>query len=367
MGNPTLVGVTVAVALVAAGLAAVLYQLVRQQGRLLLRLDHVERRLGLDPRRSLALDADPAGDPASSGLAVGTEMPAFELPDLEGRSVTLEQLRGRRALLVHWSARCGFCAQIASELAALAPQLDRSGVRLLLIGHGPAADEEELAREHGLEGSLLIAGQGSTDLEAFAGLGTPSAYLLDAEGRVAEPLAIGAIQVPALARLAAGVSEEEGPRKTRLPGERPLAESRIERNGLSAGTPAPVFELPEVRGGTVSLSEHRGRKVLLIFSDPHCGPCGKLAPHLIRLHEEHRNNGLDLLLVGRGEIEENRRYATEQGFEFPVVVQRRWELSKQYGIFATPVGFLIGEDGVIARNVARGYDEILSLVKGAEQ
>ena len=179
---------------------------------------------------------------------------------------------------------------------------------------------------------------------------------------MAEPIAVGAEAVPALARRAAGGA---APRRTRLPGERPLSASRIEREGLAPGTPAPAFELPEVRGGTVSLAAHRGRKVLLVFSDPHCGPCEELAPHLVSLHERHRGNGLDLLLVGRGEAEENRRKAEEHGFTFPVLLQRRWEVSRQYGIFAAPVGFLIDENGVIAKRVAQGIDQILALAPNA--
>jgi len=66
-------------------------------------------------------------------------------------------------------------------------------------------------------------------------------------------------------------------------------------------------------------------------------------------------------MVTRGDAGENRHKAEKYGFEFPVVIQERWNLSKEYGIFAVPVAFLIDEQGVIARNVARGVDEILSL------
>jgi peroxiredoxin len=358
MGQTTVMVIVIAaLGLAEAGFIAVLYQVIRQQGRLLLRLDQVERRLGLGPQ-ALGAGIERGG----SELAVGTVLPGFELPDLAAKPVALEDFRGRRVLLVHWSARCGFCDRIASELAALGPQHERAGVQMLLVSSGPATAERELAREHGIECPILLDGKGSAAVEAFAGLGTPSAYLLDEAGRVVQPLAVGADQVTALARLAA---EGSAHRRTRLPGERPLAESRIERNGLRAGTSAPDFELPEVRGGTVSLLQHRGRKTLLVFSDPHCGPCEELAPHLICLHEAHRNNGLDLLLVSRGDLEENRRRAVERGFEFPVGVQRRWELSRQYGIFSTPVGFLIDEEGVVAQDAARGIDEILVLASQA--
>jgi len=72
---------------------------------------------------------------------------------------------------------------------------------------------------------------------------------------------------------------------------------------------------------------------------------------------------LALILVGRGNSEENRRKAQQHGFQFPIVVQERWKLSKEYGIFATPVAFLIREDGVIAKDVAVGTDAILALTR----
>ena len=143
-------------------------------------------------------------------------------------------------------------------------------------------------------------------------------------------------------------------------GKQPV-ESRVLRDGLKAGTPAPLFELPGISGGTVSLAAFRGRRVLLVFTDPECGPCDVLAPRLVELHRKHSGNGLDVVLIGRGDLGDNRRKAIEHGIEFPVALQRRWEISRDYGIFATPVGFLIGADGVIERDVATGADQILAL------
>ena len=71
------------------------------------------------------------------------------------------------------------------------------------------------------------------------------------------------------------------------------------------------------------------------------------------------------LMVSRGSLVENRRKAEVFGLEFPIALQSGWKLSKKYGIFATPVAFLINEDGVIERDVARGPSEILSLAEPA--
>lgn len=68
-----------------------------------------------------------------------------------------------------------------------------------------------------------------------------------------------------------------------------------------------------------------------------------------------------MILVGCGSKEENRNKAEQFGFQFPVVLQDKWKLSKEYGIVATPVAFLIAENGVIAKDVAVGKDAILDL------
>ncbi len=326
-----------------------LYQVVKQQGRIILRLDALEQRA----------NAAPPAEPA--GLPVGAEFPVFSLPDLDGNTIRLEDYRGKRALLVYWSPQCGFCDLIAPDLARLQPDFEKQKVQLLLLARGDAESNRKLAGEHGLRCRILLVSDENAERvpEPLKNLGTPSAYLLDAEGRVAKPLAVGSEKVPALAEEAAA----SGPGPQRLPGEKPLSESRIVRDGLKAGTPAPAFRLPDIDGRTVALEEYRGRRLLLVFSDPHCGPCDQLAPQLARFHREHGDNGLALVMVGRGDTEENRQKAQQHKIRFPVVLQEKWKLSKQYGIFSTPVAFLVGEDGVIKKDVAIGPDPILALAR----
>lgn len=142
-------------------------------------------------------------------------------------------------------------------------------------------------------------------------------------------------------------------------GNRSLDDSHINRNGLPVGTPVPAFRLPQLDGSELSLDDYRGRQILLIFSDPSCGPCNLLAPELERLH---RNlPGLQFLMVSRGDPEANGVKVSEHGLTFPVVLQRRWEISRKYAMFATPIAYLIDEQGVIATEVAMGSNAILTL------
>jgi peroxiredoxin len=146
-------------------------------------------------------------------------------------------------------------------------------------------------------------------------------------------------------------------------GKRTLAESKINREGLPIGTPAPEFRLPRLDGGELSLSDYRGKKVLLIFSDPHCGPCVALAPDLEKAHRQHPE--VQVLMISRGEAAENREKVRQHRLTFPVVLQKRWEISKLYALFATPIGYLIDEEGRTASEVAVGADAILAQLSGA--
>jgi peroxiredoxin len=148
-----------------------------------------------------------------------------------------------------------------------------------------------------------------------------------------------------------------------LRGRRTLADSRLQRDGLAKGTPAPDFRLPRVEGGDLSLSDYRGMKVLLVFSDPHCGPCDALAPDLEKAHG--RNIDVQVLMVSRGEVGANRDKARQYKLTFPIVLQRKWEISKLYAMFATPIGYLIDEEGNTAAEVAVGAEGILALLPGA--
>ena len=70
-------------------------------------------------------------------------------------------------------------------------------------------------------------------------------------------------------------------------------------------------------------------------------------------------------MISRGEPKENRTKIKEYGLTFPVVLQQQWEISRRYAMFATPIAYLINEQGVIADNVAVGVEPILALLEKA--
>ena len=167
-------------------------------------------------------------------------------------------------------------------------------------------------------------------------------------------------------------------------GNRSLARSKIKRDGLKAGTSAPSFRLPRLDDGELSLEELRGKRALLVFSDPHCGPCNVLAPQLEKFHRENgtkarspsllpsppgageRPPAVEVVIISRGDPKENCAKVKEHGLTLPVVLQQRWEISRRYAMFATPMAYLIDESGVIVKDVAVGVEPILNLMAAAK-
>jgi peroxiredoxin len=279
--------------------------------------------------------------------AVGQPFPAFCYPGADGSACRLEDFRGEPVLVVHWNPDCEFCRAVAPELARA------KRLKAILLAYGSAEANRQLAERYGLHAAIGLL-DGGAPPEPLEMLGTPVAYLLDAEGRVARPVAQGADEVAELIRSAAG--------GWRL---RSLTKSRLVRDGLKPGAVAPAFTLPDLNGRLVSLKDYRGSRVLLVFSDPDCGPCEELAPELARWERAHRHEGPAVLMVSRGDPETNRRKALASGIDFPVLLQEHWKLSLQFGIFTTPAAFLIGEDGRIRERVAVGAGPILALARSS--
>jgi peroxiredoxin len=362
-----------------------LFVMIREQGELRLYHEELDHRLEISATHAGAEYAQrPNEPPEQTGLPIGTEAPDFALRDLEGNVHRRQDYLGKPFVVAFFSTSCGYCLEMSPQLG----ELDE-GYPLVLVTHGELDANKRLAEEHGWKCDALIEPKDAWDVMiAYQAMGTPAGYLVDEEGRIASPVALGGDAVLALRTTPPASASENGhgnPTGVRIaphgpidPDEeteagavsaatatavktRDVSESNIARDGLAAGTIAPNFVLPDLDGRGHALGDYRGKRVLLVFSDVHCGPCEQMAPDLVELHEKRPKN-LEIVMISRGDPEANKLKAISLGYPFPVLLQKSWEVSKLYGMFATPIGYLIDEEGMIAKDVAVGAEPILDLV-----
>jgi len=117
-----------------------------------------------------------------------------KLADLEGTIVELEHFRGHETLVVFWNPGCGFCQQMLPEIKHWEENRPEGAPKLFFVSAGT----EEANREMKLTSKVVLDRQFAAG-RAFGASGTPSAVLVDAEGKVASEVAVGAPAVMELA------------------------------------------------------------------------------------------------------------------------------------------------------------------------
>jgi peroxiredoxin/uncharacterized membrane protein len=295
----------VAMALVAgiAVLGWLLLHMLKQNGRLLVRLEAVEKKVGVDPNA-----------PVVPGLPVGSAAPDFQLPGAEGGTVTLETLheRDKPVVLVFTEAGCGACDALKPEIARWQSEQAERLTVAVVSGGGVSA--------------------------AYQVKATPSAVLITA-GKISTPLA-------------------EGPDAIR---------DLVARSTLPApvkkGEAVPALQLPDLNGGTLDLGALRGRRTLLLFWSPSCGYCQQMLDDVKKLERERAPDAPELLIISSGTPEANR----DQGFRSPVLLDRIFGAGSVLGAGGTPSAVIIDEQGVVASEVGVGAPAVLALAGNGQQ
>jgi peroxiredoxin len=112
------------------------------------------------------------------------------------------------------------------------------------------------------------------------------------------------------------------------------------------GDPAPDFELLDLTGETVRLSDYRGRPVILNFWATWCAPCRLEMPELQRAQAEFGDEGPVVLTINQEESAERvGEFFDEVGLTLPALLDSDLEVGKAYGAFFLPTTVIVDPDG----------------------
>lgn len=129
-------------------------------------------------------------------------------------------------------------------------------------------------------------------------------------------------------------------------------------DAASDRTIADDFTLETFQGQPVSLSDFKGRYVLVNFWASWCPPCKAEMPGLQAYHQKYRDDGFTVLAVNTSDDPVAAQdYINANGYTFPVVLDDTGNVFQmytyyaiqQYGGSGLPTSYLIGPDGELVK------------------
>jgi peroxiredoxin len=136
--------------------------------------------------------------------------------------------------------------------------------------------------------------------------------------------------------------------------------------GWAAGSAAD-FSLKAVQDGKdYSLSQFKGKVVLINFFTFTCGPCREEMPHLSKIYQELKGQGFQTLGIGLASTPEQLKQLSAQlNLAYPVLVGNDGVAKAYGGVELVPLTFIIDKQGNIAHKIlgARSQEEFEKMIK----
>ncbi len=127
---------------------------------------------------------------------------------------------------------------------------------------------------------------------------------------------------------------------------------------VDMGDPAPDFTLEDTDGNKVSLTDLRGKVVLVNFWATWCPPCRAEMPSMDKLNEAMAGEDFVMLAIN---VEENGRsvvpeFLKKSTYKFSVLYDDQGIVQNLYGVYRFPESYVIRKDGVIDDKVIGAID-----------
>jgi len=137
--------------------------------------------------------------------------------------------------------------------------------------------------------------------------------------------------------------------------ESPDASARAK---VSMGETAPDFTLKTMQGKEVTLSELRGKVVLVNFWATWCPPCRQEMPSMEKLYQHLKGRDFEMLAIN---VEENgpatvEKFLEEKSHGFPILFDTDAQAQRRYDVSKYPETFVVDRNGVVVEHVVGAID-----------
>ncbi|MHB8058105.1 MAG: peroxiredoxin family protein [Desulfuromonadaceae bacterium] len=123
-------------------------------------------------------------------------------------------------------------------------------------------------------------------------------------------------------------------------------------------TPAPDFTLKDLNGNKITLSNYRGKVVILNFWSTTCGPCLAEIPSLVTLQREFKNQGLVILGIAldpsEGPVHES---VARLKIEYTNLMDSNKDVYfDTYGLFGQPISIIVDRNSIVREKIIGGIE-----------
>ena len=129
-------------------------------------------------------------------------------------------------------------------------------------------------------------------------------------------------------------------------------------NQKRVNQPAPEFELPDVTGKKLKLSDFRGRVVLVNFWATWCGPCLIERPILNNIYDELGGDDFEILAITQEDPDHVRDFLKRSPMHYPVLFDTNGDVAEKFGLTVYPTLYFIDREGMITE-ISSGIDFLL--------
>ena len=134
----------------------------------------------------------------------------------------------------------------------------------------------------------------------------------------------------------------------------PVADRRV----VKLGEPAPNFQLRDMNGHPVALSDLRGKVVLLNFWATWCGPCRVEMPAMEELYQAFSRKDFEILAVSTDAqgVAVTRPFQQENHLTFPILHDADYRVGLTYGARSLPMTFMVDREGIVRHQIFGARD-----------
>lgn len=113
------------------------------------------------------------------------------------------------------------------------------------------------------------------------------------------------------------------------------------------GVAAPEFELADVDGKMVKLSDFKGKVVLVNFWATWCAPCEIETPWFVEFDKKYRENGLQIVGISLDEdgVEPVKKFMEKYSIQYKIVMGNETTAENFGGVVGLPTSFIVDQDG----------------------